>query len=163
MITARDPLTTVREDLQLLNSDLECARGALSEISTVWRRAHQSRPELPLGLPEQLEDGIRQLAASAHALVDVGPGQPPDLAFSLAKRLAVLRTDIREAEAITCGGGTAQVGDAGLWSYLSKAVHRAGNRLLALIVQLARIKDWSLSGPAALPDPDRVCLLVRLG
>jgi hypothetical protein len=164
MISTPDPLTTVRGDLQLLNNDLDCIRGALSEIATVWRRAHPSRPELPLGLPEHLEDGIGQLAASVQALVDVGPGQPPDLAFSLAGRLAALKQDIRDAEAMTCGDGAAPLGDAQLWSYLGEALHRAGNRLLALIVQLARIEDWSLSGPAAvLPDPDRVCLLVRLG
>ena len=164
MISTNDPLTTVRGDLQLLNSDLECACGALCEISTVWRRAHSNRPELPLSLPEQLEDGIRQLAASAQELVDVGPGQPPDLAFSLAERLTALRTSISEAAAMTCGGSKAQVGDAGLWSYLGEALHRAGNQLLVLIVQLARIKSWSLTGPtSAPPDPDRVCLLVLLG
>ena len=164
MMSTHDPLTTVRGDLQLLNDDLDCARGALSEISTVWRRAHPNRPELPLGLPEQLDDGIRQLAASAQALVDVGPGQPPDLAFSLAGCLAALRKNIREAAAMTCGADTAPLGDARLWSYLGQALHRAGNRVLALIVHLARIEDWSLSGPvAALPDPDRVCLLVQLG
>ena len=164
MITAHNPLTTVGGNLQLLNSDLECACGALCEISTVWRRACPNRPELRLSLLEQLEDGIRQLAASAQALVDVGPGQPPDLAFSLAERLTALRISISEAAAMTCGGGQAQMGDAGLWSYLGAALHRAGNRLLALIVQLARIEDWSLTGPAsALPDPDRVCLLIRLG
>ena len=39
-----------------------------------------------------------------------------------------------------------------------------GNRLLALIVQLARIEDWSLSGPGAgPPDPDRAWPQVQLG
>ena len=43
-------------------------------------------------------------------------------------------------------------------------MHRAGNRLLGLIVQLARIEDWSLNGPGAeLPDQDRAWLLVQLG
>jgi hypothetical protein len=164
MMSTHDPLTTVRGDLQLLNDDLDCAHGALSEISTVWRRAYPNRPELPLGLPVQLDNGIRQLAASAQALVDVGPGQPPDLAFSLAGCLAALKKNIREAAAMTCGAGTAPLGDVRLWSYLGEALHRAGNRVLALIVHLARIEDWSLSAPVSvLPNPDRVCLLVQLG
>ena len=96
--------------------------------------------------------------------MDAGPGQPPDLAFSLAGCLAALRKNIREAVAMTCGPDTAPLGDARLWSYLGAALRRARNRVLALIVQLARIEDWSLSEPvAALPDPDRVCLLVQLG
>ena len=38
------------------------------------------------------------------------------------------------------------------------------NRLLALIVQLASVEDWSLNGPGAeLPDQDRAWLLVQLG
>jgi hypothetical protein len=43
-------------------------------------------------------------------------------------------------------------------------MHRARNRLLTLIVQLARIEDWSPNGPGAeLPDQDRAWLLVQLG
>ncbi len=71
---------------------------------------------------------------------------------------------IGEAAAMTCGAGMPQLGDAGLWNYIGAAMHRVGNRLLALIVQLARIEDWSLNGPGAeLPDPDRAWLLVQLG
>jgi hypothetical protein len=67
-------------------------------------------------------------------------------------------------DAIPSEAGIPQRGDAGLWSYIEAALHRAGNRLLALIVQLARIEDWSLNGPGAqLPDQDRAWLLVRLG
>jgi hypothetical protein len=164
MIGSQDPMRAVREDLQLLSCDLADVCGTLREIATVWRRAHQVRPELPLTLPIQLESATRELAASAEALVDAGFGQPPDLAFSVAGQLSALRRDIGKAEAMTCGAGIPRLGDAGLWDYLGASMHRAGNRLLALVVQLARIEDWSLSEPGAeFPDLDRAWLLVQLG
>ena len=65
---------------------------------------------------------------------------------------------------MTREAGSPQRGDAGLWIYIAAAMHRAGNRLLALIVQLARVEDWSLNGPGAeLPDQDRAWLLVQPG
>jgi hypothetical protein len=164
MTDSHCPLRTVRADLQLLGCDLASVRGALREVATVWRRVHEFRPELPLSLPVQLEDATRELAASAEMLVDAGLSQPPDLAFSVAGQLAALRRAVDEAAAMTCGAGTPQLGDAGLWNHIGAAMHRAGNRLLGLIVQLARIEDWSLNGPGAeLPDQDRAWLLVQLG
>jgi|HubBroStandDraft_4_1064222.scaffolds.fasta_scaffold192717_1 hypothetical protein len=164
MTVSYDPLLAVRGDLQLLSCDLACVCGALREVETVWRRAHEFRPELPLSLPVQLEDATRELAASAGLLVDAGFGQPPDLAFSMAAHWAALRRDISKAAVMTGEAGSAQLGDSRLWSYIGAAMHRAGNRLLALIVQLARIEDWSLKGPGAeLPGQDRAWLLVQLG
>jgi hypothetical protein len=159
-----DPQQAVRGDLQLLSCDLACVCGALREVATVWRRVHESRPELPLNLPVQLEDATHELAASAVMLVDAGFGQPPDLAFSMAGQLATLRRNISEAAAMTGEAGVSQRGDAGLWYSIGAAMHRAGNRLLALIVQLAIIEGWSLNGPGTkLPDQDRPWLLVQLG
>jgi hypothetical protein len=164
MTDSYDPLLAVRGDLQLLNCDLTCVCGALREVATVWRRVHEFRPELPLSLPVQLEDATHRLATSAEMLVDAGFSQPPDLPFSIAGQLAALRKDISEAAAMTREAGIHQRGDAGLWSYIGAAMHRAGNHLLTLIVQLARIEDWSLNGPGAeLPDQDRAWLLVQLG
>jgi hypothetical protein len=116
-----------------------------------------------LSLPVQLEDATRELAASAGLLVDAGFGQPPDLAFSMAGQLAALRRDISEAAAMTgkAGSPSWETPDCGAGS---SGRHRAGNRALALIEQLARIEDWSLNGPGAeLPDQDRAWLLVQLG
>jgi hypothetical protein len=159
-----DRMRAVREDLRLLRCDLVCMCGALREIATVWRRAHQFRPELPLTLPMELEHATHELAASAEALADTGFGQPPELAFSVAGQLSALRRDISEAETMTCRAGLPRLGDAGLWAYTAAALQRAGNRLLPLIVQLARIEDWSLSGPGAgPPDPERAWLQVQLG
>ena len=163
MIDSRDPPRTVRGDLELLSHDLASVHGTLSEIATVWRRAHQDWPQLPLRLPLQLQDATRQLAVSAQALVDTGPGQPPELAFWLARRLSALRNDIRVAQALTREAAIG-VGDAALWDLLGEPLRRAGNRLLLLIVQLARIRDWSLSGPdGELSEPDQAVLVIQLG
>jgi len=104
MIDSHDPPRTIRGDFDLLSHDLAAVYGTLSEITAVWRRAHQDWPELPLRLPLQLQDATRQLAVSAQALVDAGPGQPPELAFWLARRLSALRNDIRVARALTRDG-----------------------------------------------------------
>jgi len=161
---SNDPTKAVREGLRLLSCDLDCICGALREIATVWRRAHQSRPELPLTRPAELEHATHELAASAEALARAGFGQPPDLAFSVAGQLSALRRDVSRAEAITCGTDLPRLGDGGLWASVRAALRRAGNQLLTLIVQLARIEDWSLTGPrAGPPEPDRAWLQVQLG
>lgn len=163
MIDSRDPPRTVRGDFELLSHDLAAVYGTLSEIATVWRRAHRDWPELPLRLPLQLQDATRQLAVSAQALVDAGPGQPPEVAFWLARRLSALRNDIRVAQALTREAAIG-VGDAAPWDRLGEPLRRAGDRLLLLIVQLARIREWSLSGPDGEPSgPDQAVLVIHLG
>jgi hypothetical protein len=163
MIDSHDPPRTIRGNFDLLSHDLAAVYGTLSEITAVWRRAHQDWPELPLRLPLQLQDATRQLAVSAQALVDAGPGQSPELAFWLARRLSALRNDIRVARALTREAAIG-VGDAALWDHLGEPLRRAGNRLLLLIVQLARIKEWSLSGPdGELSEPDQAVLVIQLG
>ena len=163
MIDNHDPPRTIRGDFDLLSHDLAAVYGTLGEITAVWRRAHQDWPELPLRLPIQLQDATRQLAVSAQALVDTGPGQPPELAFWLARRLSALRNDVRVAQALTREAAIG-VGDAALWDLLGEPLRRAGNRLLLLIVQLARIRDWSLSGPdGELSEPDQAVLVIQLG
>jgi hypothetical protein len=163
MIDSHDPPRTIRGDFDLLSHDLAAVYGTLSEITAVWRRAHQDWPELPLRLPLQLQDATRQLAVSAQALVDAGPGQPPELAFWLARRLSALRNDIRVAQALTREAAIG-VGDAALWDLLDEPLRRVGNRLLLLIVQLARIREWSLSGPdGELSEPDQAVLIIQLG
>lgn len=161
---SHDPMRAVREGLQLLSGDLGCICGALREIATVWRRAHQSRPELPLARPAELERATHEVAASAKALAGAGFGQPPELAFSVAGQLTALRTDLRQVEAITCRADLPRLGDAELWANAGAALQQAGNRLLTLIVQLATIEDWSLTEPGAgPPEPDRAWLQVQLG
>jgi hypothetical protein len=122
----------LHDDAQLLAGDLYRVSGALSEIATCWRRAWQSRPELPLDLPLRLHDTTRQLAADMQKLAGADPGQPPDLALSVASRLSALTDDIASAQAMTCGPGTPTAGDAALWDDISAALERAGSQLPGL-------------------------------
>jgi len=62
-------------------------------------------------------------------LADANPGQPPDLALSVASRLSALTDGIASAQAMTCGPGTPPAGDAALWDGISAALERAGNQL----------------------------------
>jgi hypothetical protein len=133
MTGTQDAAAALRDDAQLLAGDLYRVCGALSEIATCWRRAWQSRPELPLDLPLRLHDTTRQLAADIRELADANPGQPPDLALSLASRLSALTDGIASAQAMTCGPGTPPAGDAALWDDISAALERAGNQLPGLL------------------------------
>jgi hypothetical protein len=47
--------------------------GTLSEIATVWRRASLYLPGLPVMLPEQLRDAVRQLATDIQAPAGPAP------------------------------------------------------------------------------------------
>ena len=163
MIDRHDPPRTVRGDLELLSHDLATVYGTLSEITTVWRRAHQDWPQLPLRFPLQLQDATRQIAVSAQTLVDAGPGQAPEVALSLARRLSALRNDISAAQALT-RETEISLGDAALWDHLGEPLRRAGDGILLLIVQLAKIREWSLSGPDGdLSKPGQAVLVIQLG
>lgn len=117
------------DDVRLLASELATVCGSLSEIATIWRRSWQSRPDLPLGLPEQLQDS--QLAADLRELVGTGPGQAPGGMLSAASRLSALRDEIASAQTLTCGPETIPIGDAALWADVNAALHRAAGHLLA--------------------------------
>jgi len=158
-------LVTVRDDVQLLVRNLDCACGVLSEIATVWRRALPYLPDLSPGIPARLQDAAHQLAADVEALADAGPGQPPELALRAAGQLFTLKDDITSARAMTTGPGIPDLGDARLWESLSAALDRAGNQLLSLILQLVKIKNWSLNSPpaAGTPHSSQAGLLLQLG
>jgi hypothetical protein len=116
--------------------DLACARGALSEIATCWRRSLSRLPGLPMALPLQLEYAVRVIEADVARLVVAGPDQPPGLAVDVAERFAAFRRDIAAARAITAGPDAADAGDALLWESADRALRRAGTLLLRLILQL---------------------------
>jgi hypothetical protein len=136
MTGTQDAAAAARDDVRLLAGDLAQVSGTLSEIATTWRRAWQSRPDLPLGLPVRLQDTARQLAADIQDLASAGPGQPPDRALCVASQLSALKDDIASAQAMTCGPGIPPAGDAALWADLSAALERAGNQLPDLILRL---------------------------
>ena len=165
MTNTEASLVTVRDDVQLLVRNLDCACGVLSEIATVWRRALPYLPDLPPGIPARLQDAAHQLAADVQALADAGPGQPPELALRAAGQLFTLKDDITSARAMTNGPGIPDLGDARLWGSLSAALDRAGNQLLSLILHLVKIKNWSLNSPhaAGTPHSSQAGLFLQLG
>jgi hypothetical protein len=136
MTGTQNAAAALRDDARLLAGDLYRVCGALGEIATCWRRAWPSRPELPLDPPLRLHDTTRQLAADMRELADANPGQPPDLALSVASRLSALTDGIASAQAMTCGPGTPPAGDAALRDDISAALGRAGNQLQRLIPRL---------------------------
>jgi hypothetical protein len=129
-----------RPDFDGVAWDLATVSGALSEIATTWRRAVPSRPDLPLDLPQRLADMARRLAADIRTLAVAAapeaseaevPGQDPapGLPRSVTIRMSALSQGADYAQAITSGGGTADVGDASLWELLRPALRRTGRTL----------------------------------
>ena len=129
---------TVRPDFDGVAWDLATVSGALSEIATTWRRALPCRPDLPLDLPQRLADMARRLAADIRSLAAAwAPGTPgtsdqeraPGLAREVSIRMSALSQGADYAQAITAGGGAADVGDASLWELLRPALRRTGRTL----------------------------------
>lgn len=108
--------------------DLATVSGALSEIATTWRRALPCRPDLPLDLPQRLADMARLLAADIR-LLTASEEPAPDLARKVSIRMSALSQGADYAQAITAGGGAAEVGDAPLWEHLRPALRRTGRTL----------------------------------
>jgi hypothetical protein len=129
MTGSSDQRTSVRGEFQLMARDLGCMSGTLSEIATVWRRARPCRPDLPLGLPLQLEAVTHQLARTVGDLAGAGPGQRPGLALLLREQMSALERDVAAARAMTCGADIAPVGDTGLWERLGAAMQQARARV----------------------------------
>ena len=101
------------------------------------------RPDLPLDLPQRLADMARRLAADMRSLAAAwtpgtpgAPGQEraPGLAREVSIRMSALSQGADYAQAITAGGGAADVGDASLWELLRPALRRTGRTLTTSLV-----------------------------
>lgn len=112
-------------DFQRVALDLRCVSGTLSEIATVRRRAGPCRPDLPLGLPLQLEAAAHQLARIVDDLAWAGAGYRSGLACPVTEQMSVVERDLAAAKAMTCGAGIPPVGDTSLWERLDAAMHQA--------------------------------------
>ena len=140
MISTQETRVTVRPDFDGVAWDLATVSGALSEIATTWRRALPCRPDLPLDLPQRLADMARRLAADIRSLAAAwtpgAPGQEraPGLAREVSIRMSALSQGADYAQAITAGGGAADVGDASLWELLRPALRRTGRTLTTSLV-----------------------------
>lgn len=135
MTEIQEPLTTSRDGAQLLLSDLACISGTLGEIATVWRRARPYLPELPAVVPEQLAGAARQLASDIQSLAVADRLKPHAQAVSVVEQFLALRQGIASAQAMTCGDGVPDLGDARLWESLSGALRRAGRQIIELAPQ----------------------------
>jgi hypothetical protein len=133
MTDSSDSPMNFRSDLQLLTRDLGCMSGTLEEIATVWRRAHQRRPDLPLGLPLRLENATHQLAKTVDDLAWAVPDQRPQLASLMTEQISALERDATAAEGMTCSADIQPVGDTGLWGNFGTAMHRVRARTLSLV------------------------------
>jgi hypothetical protein len=141
--------------------DLACARGALSEIATCWRRSQSCQPGLPMALPLQLEDAAHAIEADVALLVDAGTDQSSGLALDIAGRFAAFRKDFAAARARTGPLTGAGAGDGLLWESADRALRHAGSLLLLLILQLVTDTDWSTADSPA--SAGRPTLVVSLG
>jgi hypothetical protein len=125
MTEIQGPPVACRHDARLLQEDLACICGTLSEIMTAWRRVMPWRPELPIGGLTALQDTARQLAADIAAAG--GAARHPDP--SVATRFSALKEAIAAARATTLAPGAAEIGDRGLWELLGAAMQRAETQL----------------------------------
>jgi hypothetical protein len=92
---------------------------------------------------EALRDSVHQLIGTLHALVDAGPSQPPDLAFSAVAQFFALKSAVDNAPSLkNIPAGIPPVS----WDWTKSAVERAWTRLWSLISHLTRVKEWSVSG-----------------
>jgi hypothetical protein len=102
MSDRHDRLSAARQDLDLLVGDLSTVCGQLEEFATMWRRqchARNSWLDMPHAFPQGLRSAAGQLTGTLRALVEAGPDQDPDLAFSAAAELSALDAALAAAVA----------------------------------------------------------------
>lgn len=93
---------------------------------------------------ETLRDSVYQLIGTLQALVDAGPSQPPDLAFSAVAQFFALKSAADDAPTLeNIPAGLPPLLD---WDWKKSAVERVWRRLWNLISHLTRVKEWSVSG-----------------
>ena len=96
---------------------------------------------------ESLRDAVHQLIGTVHALVDAGPGQPPDLAFSATAQFLALEGAVDNAPSPAPEDGRQLLDEARqTWAWIKLALKRGWKRLWSLISHLTRVKEWSVNG-----------------
>ena len=152
----------VRQLAGELARDLASVSGQLSEIETCWRRFQAATHGLPAERLLRLEETVRQIEADIRSLAGADREQGTDLALSAAGRFGMLRADIASARAMTQAEGIPVAGDAELWNSVADELHRAGTRLLRLVLAVVAVTNWSVNRtpPAGASKP---WLLLELG
>ena len=103
---------------------------------------------------ETLRDAVHQLIGTVQALVDAGPGQPPDLAFSAVAQFLALEGAVDNAPSLrsddqrrgTSGYILLSEEVAKTWAWIKDTLKLAWKRLWSLISHLIRVKEWSVNG-----------------
>lgn len=100
---------------------------------------------------ENLRDSVHQLIGTLHALVDAGPGQPPDLAFSAYAQFSALESAVDNAPTYDESRLPFLVKESitKTWAWIKAALKRGWKRLWSLISHLTRVKEWSVGGTAS--------------
>ena len=152
----------VRQLAEELARDLGSVSGLLSEIETCWRRVQAAAHGLPAERLLRLEEAVRQIEAEIRSLAEADLEQGVDLALSAAGRFSMLRADMASARAMTQAEGIPVTGDAELWNSVADELHRAGTRLLRLVLAVTAVTNWSVNRtpPAGASKP---WLLIELG
>lgn len=171
-----DRQQAARRDLDALLTELNAITGELNSLAETVSEAVAGRPrtywdyqlereDTPDFMKEQaisarefypryaetLRDSVYQLIGTLHALVDAGPGQPPDLAFSAVAQFSALKStvdDAPEPEHDEFSPSIPRVSESIIqtWAWIKDALKRGEPLLWSLISHLARVKEWSLNG-----------------
>lgn len=152
----------VRQLAEELVRDLASVSGQLSEIETCWRQVQATTHALPAERLLRLEEAVRQLEADIRSLAEAGQEQGADLALSAAGRFGMLKADMASARTMTRAGEIPVTGDAELWNSAADELHRAGTKLLRLVLAVAAVTNWSVNRtpPVGASKP---WLLIELG
>ena len=144
-----------------LTRDLVGVNGLLREIETCWRHVPGATCGLPTDRLLCLQDTARRAEFDLRSLAQAAPGQKAGLALSAAGWFSLLKADIVSAWAVTRAAGIPTGSDAALWGSVADALHRAGIRMLHLVLALAPVTNWSVNGtPPA--GTQKLWLLIEL-
>ena len=136
------------------------------------REASRQGPSIP-DYAETLRDAVHQLIGTVQALVDAGPSQPPDLAFSAVAQFLALEGAVDNAP--TLPSDDQRRGTSGYvllseevtktWAWIKGALKLAWKRLWSLISHLIRVKEWSVNGTidSGLPGTAQAQISVTFG
>jgi hypothetical protein len=152
----------VRQLAGELARDLASVSGQLSEIETCWRRVQATTHGVPAERLLRLEGAVRQIEADIRSLAEADREQGTGLALSAAGRFGMLRADMASARAMTQAEGIPVTGDAELWNSVADELHRAGTRLLRLVLAVAAVTNWSVNRTPP-PGASKPWLLIELG
>jgi hypothetical protein len=152
---ARQDLDALLTQLNMITDDLsflaETIRNAIAAVprrfgegdADILKQTEDRDREYIPQYAEALRGFVYQLIGTLHALVDAGPGQPPDLAFSAIAQFSALKSAVDDAPSLNNIPKTLPPVS---WDWTKGAVEPVWTRLWSLISHLTRVKELSVSG-----------------